>query len=48
MSVVERVPLEMPATRHNLRCLRDKRDREGHLLVDDGRDAAIIDGHSAR
>jgi 3,4-dihydroxy 2-butanone 4-phosphate synthase / GTP cyclohydrolase II len=32
MCVVERVPLEMPATRHNLALLRDKRDREGHLF----------------
>ena len=32
LSVVERVPLEMPATRHNVALLRDKRDREGHML----------------
>ena len=32
MCVVERVPLEMPATRHNLALMRDKRDREGHLF----------------
>jgi 3,4-dihydroxy 2-butanone 4-phosphate synthase/GTP cyclohydrolase II len=36
MSVVERVPIEMPATRHNITLLRDKRDREGHLLSSDG------------
>jgi 3,4-dihydroxy 2-butanone 4-phosphate synthase / GTP cyclohydrolase II len=33
MCVVERVPLEMPATRHNISLLRDKRDREGHLFT---------------
>jgi 3,4-dihydroxy 2-butanone 4-phosphate synthase / GTP cyclohydrolase II len=33
MCVVERVPLEMPATRHNLALMRDKRDREGHLFT---------------
>jgi GTP cyclohydrolase II len=32
MCVVERVPLEMPATRHNVALMRDKRDREGHLF----------------
>ena len=32
MCVVERVPLEMPATRHNLALMRDKRDREGHIF----------------
>ena len=32
MCVVERVPLEMPATRHNMTLMRDKRDREGHLF----------------
>ena len=32
MCVVERVPLEMPATRQNLTLMRDKRDREGHLF----------------
>jgi len=32
MSVVERVPLEIPATRQSLRLLQGKRDREGHLL----------------
>jgi 3,4-dihydroxy 2-butanone 4-phosphate synthase/GTP cyclohydrolase II len=33
MCVVERVPLEMPPTRHNVALLRDKRDREGHLFT---------------
>jgi 3,4-dihydroxy 2-butanone 4-phosphate synthase/GTP cyclohydrolase II len=33
MGVVERVPLEVGATPKNLRYLRDKRDREGHLLA---------------
>jgi 3,4-dihydroxy 2-butanone 4-phosphate synthase/GTP cyclohydrolase II len=33
MSVVERVPLEVGATRQNIRYLRDKRDREGHLIT---------------
>jgi 3,4-dihydroxy 2-butanone 4-phosphate synthase / GTP cyclohydrolase II len=32
MCVVERVPLEMPQTRHNLALMRDKREREGHLF----------------
>jgi 3,4-dihydroxy 2-butanone 4-phosphate synthase / GTP cyclohydrolase II len=32
LCVAERVPLEVGATKHNLRYLRDKRDREGHLL----------------
>ena len=32
MCVVERVPLEIPANKHNLHFLRDKRDRQGHLL----------------
>jgi 3,4-dihydroxy 2-butanone 4-phosphate synthase/GTP cyclohydrolase II len=37
MCVVERVPLEMPATQHNITFLRDKRDREGHLFsIDTG------------
>jgi 3,4-dihydroxy 2-butanone 4-phosphate synthase/GTP cyclohydrolase II len=42
MCVVERVPLEMPATRHNLALMRDKRDREGHLFSVDAphKDAA--------
>jgi 3,4-dihydroxy 2-butanone 4-phosphate synthase/GTP cyclohydrolase II len=35
MCVVERVPLEMPATRHNITLMRDKRDREGHLFTID-------------
>lgn len=35
MSVVERVPIVMPTTRHNITLLRDKREREGHLLHDD-------------
>jgi 3,4-dihydroxy 2-butanone 4-phosphate synthase/GTP cyclohydrolase II len=38
MCVVERVPLEMPATRHNLALMRDKRDREGHLFSVDVKD----------
>jgi 3,4-dihydroxy 2-butanone 4-phosphate synthase/GTP cyclohydrolase II len=36
MCVVERVPLEMPPTRHNVALLRDKRDREGHLFTISG------------
>ena len=32
ITVGERVPLEMPPTRQNVGYLRDKRDREGHLL----------------
>jgi 3,4-dihydroxy 2-butanone 4-phosphate synthase/GTP cyclohydrolase II len=36
MCVVERVPLEMPATQHNMPLMRDKRDREGHLFSIDG------------
>jgi 3,4-dihydroxy 2-butanone 4-phosphate synthase/GTP cyclohydrolase II len=32
LTVVERVPLEVGETRHNVSFLRDKRDREGHLL----------------
>jgi 3,4-dihydroxy 2-butanone 4-phosphate synthase/GTP cyclohydrolase II len=32
MTVVERVPLEVGANQHNLRWLKDKRDREGHLI----------------
>jgi 3,4-dihydroxy 2-butanone 4-phosphate synthase/GTP cyclohydrolase II len=32
MVVVERVPIEMPATRHNISLLRDKKEREGHLF----------------
>jgi 3,4-dihydroxy 2-butanone 4-phosphate synthase/GTP cyclohydrolase II len=39
MCVVERVPLEMPPTRHNVALMRDKRDREGHLFTISG-DAA--------
>ena len=38
MCVVERVPLEMPATRHNLALMRDKRDREGHLFSVDAKE----------
>ncbi|MGZ3427441.1 MAG: 3,4-dihydroxy-2-butanone-4-phosphate synthase [Polyangia bacterium] len=38
MCIVERVPLEMPATRQNLRLMRDKRDREGHLFTVDVKD----------
>jgi 3,4-dihydroxy 2-butanone 4-phosphate synthase / GTP cyclohydrolase II len=32
LSVVERVPIEIPATRHNISLLRDKHEREGHLF----------------
>jgi 3,4-dihydroxy 2-butanone 4-phosphate synthase / GTP cyclohydrolase II len=32
MCVVDRVPIEVGATKHNITFLRDKRDREGHLL----------------
>jgi GTP cyclohydrolase II len=32
MRVVERVPIEVGATKHNISFLRDKRDREGHLI----------------
>jgi 3,4-dihydroxy 2-butanone 4-phosphate synthase/GTP cyclohydrolase II len=32
MCVVDRVPIEVGATQHNITFLRDKRDREGHLL----------------
>src|SRR5205823_1145679 len=35
ISFGERVPLEIPPTRHNITYLRDKRDREGHLLASD-------------
>jgi 3,4-dihydroxy 2-butanone 4-phosphate synthase/GTP cyclohydrolase II len=38
MCVVERVSIEMPATRHNISLLRDKRDREGHLFSIDHRE----------
>jgi 3,4-dihydroxy 2-butanone 4-phosphate synthase/GTP cyclohydrolase II len=40
MCVVERVPIEMPATRQNISLLRDKRDREGHLFTIDPRGEA--------
>jgi 3,4-dihydroxy 2-butanone 4-phosphate synthase/GTP cyclohydrolase II len=33
MCVVDRVPIEVGATAHNITFLRDKRDREGHLLM---------------
>ncbi|HEX4511513.1 MAG TPA: 3,4-dihydroxy-2-butanone-4-phosphate synthase [Burkholderiaceae bacterium] len=33
MCVVDRVPIEAGATQHNITYLRDKRDREGHLLA---------------
>ncbi len=33
LTVVERVPLETAANKHNISYLRDKRDREGHLLA---------------
>ena len=33
MCVVDRVPIEVGATQHNITYLRDKRDREGHLLA---------------
>ena len=32
LSVVERVPIEMAPTHKNLAYLRDKREREGHML----------------
>jgi 3,4-dihydroxy 2-butanone 4-phosphate synthase/GTP cyclohydrolase II len=32
LTVSQRVPLEVGATKHNLRLLKDKREREGHLL----------------
>ena len=32
LTVAERVPLEVGETKHNVSFLRDKRDREGHLL----------------
>jgi 3,4-dihydroxy 2-butanone 4-phosphate synthase/GTP cyclohydrolase II len=32
LTVSERVPLEVGATKHNLRLLKDKREREGHLI----------------
>ena len=35
LCVTERVPLEISPTTHNLSWLRDKRDREGHLLADE-------------
>jgi 3,4-dihydroxy 2-butanone 4-phosphate synthase/GTP cyclohydrolase II len=35
LTVVERVPIEVPTTRENITYLRDKRNREGHLLVDE-------------
>jgi 3,4-dihydroxy 2-butanone 4-phosphate synthase / GTP cyclohydrolase II len=41
LCVVERVPLEMPATRHNVALLRDKRDREGHIFTIDASDPGI-------
>jgi 3,4-dihydroxy 2-butanone 4-phosphate synthase/GTP cyclohydrolase II len=34
ITVEERVPIEMAPTKHNITLLRDKRDREGHLLGD--------------
>ncbi len=35
ITVAERVPLEISPTKQNIAWLRDKRDREGHLLVDE-------------
>ncbi len=35
LEVVERVPLEMPATLHNADYLMTKRDKMGHLLEQD-------------
>jgi 3,4-dihydroxy 2-butanone 4-phosphate synthase/GTP cyclohydrolase II len=35
ITVEERVPIEMAPTKHNITLLRDKRDREGHLLADE-------------
>ncbi|HJZ83593.1 MAG TPA: 3,4-dihydroxy-2-butanone-4-phosphate synthase [Polyangia bacterium] len=32
LTVVERVPIEIPPTKQNITYLRDKRNREGHLL----------------
>jgi 3,4-dihydroxy 2-butanone 4-phosphate synthase/GTP cyclohydrolase II len=32
MTIVERVPIEMPVNKHNVSLLRDKRDKEGHIL----------------
>jgi 3,4-dihydroxy 2-butanone 4-phosphate synthase/GTP cyclohydrolase II len=34
ITVEERVPIEMAPTKQNITLLRDKRDREGHLLGD--------------
>ncbi len=36
LCVTERVPLEVGATKQNVTFLRDKREREGHLLTDKG------------
>ena len=35
LTVVERVPIEIPPTKQNITYLRDKRDRQGHLLADE-------------
>jgi 3,4-dihydroxy 2-butanone 4-phosphate synthase/GTP cyclohydrolase II len=35
LTIVERVPIEIPPTKHNITYLRDRRDREGHLLRSD-------------
>ena len=42
ITVVDRVPLEMPPTRHNVALLRDKRDREGHIF---SMDTGSLSGH---
>ena len=36
LTVVERVPIEIPPTKQNITYLRDLRNREGHLLEDAG------------
>ncbi|GIX07904.1 MAG: hypothetical protein KatS3mg115_2307 [Candidatus Poribacteria bacterium] len=35
LEVVERVPIQVPAHKENVRYLRTKRTKLGHLLVDD-------------
>jgi 3,4-dihydroxy 2-butanone 4-phosphate synthase/GTP cyclohydrolase II len=42
ITVVDREPLEMPPTRHNVALLRDKRDREGHIF---SMDTGSLSGH---
>jgi len=48
VSISNRVPLEVPPTPDNLRYLRTKRDRMGHLLDLDGVDARNEDEASAQ